>query len=172
MKYFVIVIVFFQFLNFAYSHNPSILCNTSFLRSATASQLTDVLASMRHENEEEQNWIQQMIFSDRDSVIRSALFQVCDEITGDTPLHRAARVGARFDLIEALMQEERRRFVRHSRNPLSRDILRKNAQDQTPFEILKSRLTQELSARYVGDLDTLLELYITQNIAQQDALIN
>ena len=167
MKYFMLVIViFFQFLNFSYGNHPSVFCDPSFLKSATPQNLTDVLANMQYDNRK-QGW-RQKIFYDRDSAVRVAFLQTCNEL-GDTPLHVAARVGARFDTIDMLIQEGKERYP--GPLPLSRILLRRNAESQTPFEILRNGLTQELSIGTADDLDTLLELYIMQDIAQQDVLI-
>ena len=167
MKYFILVIViFFQFLNLSYGSHPSAFCNPSFLKSATPHDLTDALANMRYNSKRKQGWIQEIVFDNRDSVTEVAFLQTCNEL-GDTPLHVAARVGARFDTMNMLVQEVKKRYP----GPLSHILLRKNAEGQTPFEILRNKVAQDLPSVVVSDLDALLELYIIQDIAQEDVLL-
>ena len=94
--------------------------------------------------------------------IISALRQTCDETTGDTPMHLAARLGADFDVIDSLIQQEVHYTPHlHLNNPITRT----NKLDQTPVDILKEGLIENLPDEQAINLDTLLELYIMQQQA-------
>ena len=149
-----VVFILFPFLNFTYAGDFSILCDPSFLRSATVNDLNRVLFTINDEDRENQNWISRLS-SNRGLVNKAKFLQVCDDVTGDTPIHLAARVGARLDVIIVFIQRERG----YTKYPLSDVVLRRNFEGQTPFEILKDRLTQYLSVEAIDNLDTLLRLY-------------
>lgn len=156
MKCFISVIfILFLFLNFSYAGDLSILCDSSFLRSTTVNNLNRVLLTVRDRNRGNQNWISNWLNSNRGLVDRTEFLQICDEVTGDTPLHLAARVGAGFGVMDVLIRKERG----YTQYPLSDVILRRNAEGQTPFEILRERVEQHLSTRSIDNLDTLLRLY-------------
>ena len=151
-----IVMIVILFSNFSYGRDFSILCDSSFLQSTTASDLSSLLVTISDKDRENRDWVQTWFYPGRSSVTRVKFLQVCDELTGDTPLHVAARVGANLNVMRILIQRERGFTQQY---PLSSVLLRRNAEGQTPFEILRDRVTQNLSAESINKLDTLLRLY-------------
>ena len=150
-----IVMIVILFSNFSHGGDFSILCDPSLLQSTTANNLSRLFFNAKNEDRENQSWIQTWFDSDRSSVTRVKYLQICDGVTGDTPVHLAARVGANFNVINMLIQRERG----YTQYPLNDVVLRRNAEGQTPFEILNGRLTQNLSVEAIDNLDTLLRLY-------------
>ncbi len=165
MKYF-ILITFIIFSNFSYATDSSILCDGTFLTSATPQDISDTLFNIRHEDRRSArgitNRLRELIFSNREALMTSALLQTCDEKTGDTPIHLAARLGAEFGVINMLIQQESDYTPRLY---LNEPIMRKNKSDQTPVDILRARLIEDLPAHVIDNLDTLLELYVMQQTA-------
>ena len=168
MKYF-ILIIFTIFSNFSYATDSSILCNASFLESITSPNLLNVVSNIR-ETRQPKTFVQRLVFSNRSALIRSALRQVCDETTGDNPMHLAARVATDFSVVYTLIEEERG-HTPHPQSYADGVIVRTNTLGETPFDILRSRFIENLpEEQNVKNLDALLELYFNHETVVQNPL--
>ena len=166
MKY-LIFIVFIIFSNFSYATDPSILCNIPFLKSTTPHNLTDTLSAIVHRERQLQSWYRRFVMDDRGILLRY-LRQTCNEATGDTPVHLAARVDASFSVIR-LIQEEIE-CMPYKEHDADRVISRKNKRGETPFDILKNNLMETLPDHAIENLDNLLKLYAMQESFTQGVL--
>ena len=180
MKYFILITFFIlSSLSYDLSHadDYTILCDASFLGSTTSRDLANTLRNIRINIRDEerqsrsrlQEIVQEIVFSNRTALIMHALRQVCDETTGDNPMHLAARVATDFGVVTLLIQEERE-HISYPQNYLENVILRTNKLDETPFDILRSRFAKDLSEQAINNLNTLLEFYFMQETVARTPL--
>ena len=180
MKYFILITFFILSslsYDLSYADDYTILCDASFLESTTSEDLANTLRNIRvniRDGERQsrsrlQEIVQEIVFSNRTALMMHALRQVCDETTGDNPMHLAARVATDFGVVTLLIQEERG-HISYPKNYSEDVILRKNKLDETPFDILRSRFAKDLSEQAVNNLNALLEIYFMQETVARTPL--
>ena len=163
MKYFIFVLMAsFISLSSIYADEFRILCNDSFLRTTTSGELANMLSNI---SRPPRNIWEKYVFPDginRAGLMFPIFRQICDEVTGDTPVHRAARVATDFGVVFFLMEEEKKYYPQ---SYVDHIVMKKNKRDETAFDILRNRVIEDLDEQAINNLDALLDLYADQRTA-------